>query len=153
MEQNKPGYMRNLVELKVNFELFLPLLGFAAFSQIVQLHTVINSASPESARKRTWSRSALDFQKNKKNQTFQSLPILEIQPRADWDGDSHSQQKYPKLGERISMGLFQKLFSRAFPKVIGSSWQHREDFLFFWCFSFLGRILISVKNSKKFTEM
>lgn len=66
MEQNKSGYMRNLVELKVNFELFLLLLGFAAFPQIPQLHTVISSVSPESARKRTWSRrNALDFQKKK----------------------------------------------------------------------------------------
>lgn len=85
MEQNKPGYMRNLVELKVNFELFLPLLGFAAFSQIVQLHTVINSASPESARKRTWSRSALDFQKNKKNPNLSVTPHIG-NPAKGWLG-------------------------------------------------------------------
>lgn len=65
MEQNKPGSMRNLmVELKVNFELFLLLLGFAAFTQIAQLHAVINSVSPESAGKRASSRrNALHFQK------------------------------------------------------------------------------------------
>lgn len=53
VEQNRSGYMRNLVELKINFELFLLLHGLAVFFRVAQLHTAINSVNPETARKRT----------------------------------------------------------------------------------------------------